>query len=142
MALISTACRPENAAAVASASQYQEAQAGLGEIDLSEYKIPEQYNLPPAYPSGGGFWNTVQDLVKSWSTTGQQILTAQNIPRGVYSYRDPRTGALTQYVQPEGSTVTLPVGGGTFQAQANTGFGMVLVAGAAALVLFMMMRRK
>ena len=132
MALISTACQPVDV----------EGLSGLGQVDLSEYKIPEQYNFPSTEPAGGGFWGTIQDLVKSWSTTGQQILTAQNIPRGVYSYRDPTTGALTQYVQPKGSTATLPVGGANLQGQANTGFGMMLVAGVGVLVLFMMMKRK
>lgn len=91
-------------------------------------------------PSNGGFWDTISNLVNTWSTTGQKILTAQNLPRGVYTQTGP--GGTVTYVQPSGSNVTLPVGAGTLQASANTGFGMVLIAGAAVLVLFMLMRRK
>lgn len=92
-------------------------------------------------PSGGGFWDSIASLAQSWSKTGQTILVNQNIPRGVLTQTGP--GGTSTYVQPEGSTVTLPVGWASQQATANAspGFGMVMIAGVGVVVLMMMMRR-
>ncbi len=79
----------------------------------------------------------ISEQIGSWSKTGQNILTSQNMPRGVYTSGP----GGTTYVQPEGSTTTLPVGAGSFQAQASPGFGLVLVGGAALIGLMLLMRR-
>ncbi len=97
---------------------------------------------PSCRPAGVGElgfdWGAfISEQVGSWSKTGQNILTSQNIPRGVYTSGP----GGTTYVQPEGSQVTLPVGAGSFQAQASPGFGIVLVGGAALLLVFMLARK-
>jgi len=75
----------------------------------------------------------ISEQIGSWSQTGQQILIGQNIPRGVY-----QTGpGGTTIVQPEG----MPVPTGTASLQASPGFGIVLVGGAALLLVFMLARR-
>ena len=128
MALISTACQPREAEL-----------SGLGQdIDLSSYKVPSDYGAPAA---GSDTWGWLQNLISGGVKTSSRSNSGQNIPRGVYTQTGPG-GVQTTYVQPEGSATTLPVGTGTFQAQASSGFGLVLVGGAALLVLFMMMRRK
>jgi hypothetical protein len=85
--------------------------------------------------SGLGFdWSTlIGEQIASWSKTGQQILQQQNIARGVYT-----TGpGGTTIVQPEG--VAVP--SGTANLQASPGFGVVLIGGAALLLVFMLARR-
>ena len=75
----------------------------------------------------------IGEQIGSWSKTGQSILIGQNIPRGVY-----QTGpGGTTIVQPEG----IPVPSGTANLQASPGFGIVLLGGAALLLVFMLAKR-
>jgi hypothetical protein len=88
--------------------------------------------------SGKGFWDILSEQIAGWSKTGQNILTQQNIARGVLTQTSP--GVFT-YVQPAGSQVTLPVGTVGVSAQGSPGMGLVLLGGAALLLVFMLAKR-
>lgn len=84
---------------------------------------------------GQGFdWGKfIAEQVGSWSKTGQDILRSENLPRGIY-----QTGpGGTTIIQPEG--VAVP--SGTANLQASPGFGVVLIGGAALLLVFMLAKR-
>jgi len=111
--------------------------AGLGEVcyvDINGNDV-----CTPDGVSKPGVWDTILAQISSWSKTGQDILKAENLPRGVLTQTAP--GQFT-YVQPSGTQPSLPVSTTGFQATASSGFGMVVIGGAALLVLFMMMRKK
>jgi len=84
--------------------------------------------------AGGFDWGKfISEQIGSWSTTGQKILVGQNIPRGVY-----QTGpGGTTIVQPEG----IPISQTGISAQASPGFGIVVLGGAALLLVFLLARR-
>lgn len=91
-------------------------------------------------PSGGIDWRTLlAQQAASWSRTAQGILQQRNMPRGVLTQSGPD---VFTYVQPEGSQVTLPVGTARFSASASPGIGIILIGGAAVLLVFMLARRK
>ena len=91
-----------------------------------------------ASPASPGFWDILAEQIGGWSRTGQQILQQRNIARGVLTQTAP--GVFT-YVQPAGSQVTLPVGTVGVSAQASPGMGLVLIGGAALLLVFMLAKR-
>ena len=89
----------------------------------------------PGVCRGLGFdWGAfISEQVGSWSKTGQNILTSQNIPRGVY-----QTGpGGTTIVQPEG----VPITSGAANLQASPGVGLIVLGGAALLLVFMLARK-
>ena len=143
MALISTDCQPAGdgsqsvAAGYSASGPLAEGQGfypGLGQMD--EYGVVNTYPGMPGSDSSS-WW---KDLISGAVKTVEGIATAKTQTKGVLTQTSP--GVFT-YVQPEGSSTTLPVGTGTFGlSPASSGMGMYLVAGAAVLVLFMMMRRK
>lgn len=95
-----------------------------------------------ASPSSSPSW--LQNLISGAFKTTENILTAKTQTKGVLTQTAP--GVFT-YVQPEGSKVTLPVNvspAGTLgvNASASSGMGLVLVGGAALLVVFMMAKGK
>jgi len=96
---------------------------------------------PPPEPSAPGFnWSSfLAQQAAGWSRTAQNILGQRNIPRGVLQQTAP--GVFT-YVQPEGSQVTLPVGTAGFSASASPGIGIILIGGAALLLVFMLARKR
>lgn len=144
MALISTDCQPAGdgsqpgvAAGYSASGPLAEGQGfypGLGQMD--EYGVVNTYPGMPGADSSSWWQNLISGAVK----TVEGIATAKTQTKGVLTQTSP--GVFT-YVQPEGSNVTLPVSAGTFGlAPADSGTGMLLIAGVGVLVLFMMMRRK
>ena len=80
----------------------------------------------------------ISEQVGSWSKTGQNILTSQNLPRGVYQQTTPGGGGIT-YVQPAGTSQNIfGATGGAVSAQASPGIGIILIGGAALLLVFML----
>ena len=98
----------------------------------------------PAVVSPGFDWSAwTANLIGGAAKTAEGILTAQNQTKGVYTQTN-KDGTIT-YVQPAGNTgniFTASSTGITGSGTANSGMGMILIAGAAMLVLFMMMGRK
>ena len=80
----------------------------------------------------------IADQISSWGKTGQQILLGENIPRGVYTQTGP--GGTTTYVQPAGTSQNI-FGAGAGTATASSGMGLVLVGGAALLLVFLLARK-
>ena len=105
---------------------------------LPEYVAP---TTPAAKPFDWSAWTA--NLIGGAAKTTEGILTAQNQTKGVYTQTN-KDGTIT-YVQPAGNTgniFTASSTGITGTGTANSGMGMILIAGAAMLVLFMMMGRK
>jgi hypothetical protein len=75
---------------------------------------------------------------QSWSSTIQDILKGKNLPRGVYTQTGP--GGTTTYVQPTGTQANI-FGATATGATANSGMGIVLIGGAALLLVFMLARK-
>lgn len=100
---------------------------------------------PSCRPAGVGDlgfdWGAfLQEQIGSWSKTGQNILTSQNLPRGVYSQTGP--SGTTTYVQPSGTSQNIfGASGGQYAATASPGMGIVLIGGAALLLVFMLAKR-
>ena len=70
----------------------------------------------------------IADLIKQSSAATLPLIVAQN--PGVYYTQDPRTGAISVYSQPVGSTQNLPVGGAGFPvATVNTPLGSASTSG-------------
>jgi hypothetical protein len=90
--------------------------------------------------SGGGIWDWIGKTALSWSQTGQKILLAQNVPT---TYTRTGPGGTIQYTQQGGQ---VPIFGasdvsGQLSGQASSGTGMILVAGAALLLVVMLARK-
>ncbi len=97
-----------------------------------------QFGSPSTSP---GVWDWIAQMASGWSKTGQDILRQQNIARGVYTQTGPG-GVQTTYVQPEGTSQNIfGATGGQFGAQASPGFGLVLIGGAALVLVFMLAKR-
>ena len=96
---------------------------------------------PPPAPATPGFdWSSfLAQQAAGWSRTAQNILGQRETPRGVLTQTAP--GVFT-YVQPEGSSVTLPVSTAGFSASASPGVGIILIGGAAVFLLFMLARKR
>ena len=119
---------------------------GLGQL------LPE----PPAYsPSWGaplpttlpgmptmvsptpGFWDIVKQQIVGWGTTGQQVVLAK-AAEGTYIQRGPRGEII--YRQIPGEPPLLRAAAGTITGEAPPAIGMILLAGGAFLVVFMMVK--
>jgi len=82
----------------------------------------------------------IGEQIGSWSKTGQTILTSESLPRGVYQQTGP--GGTITYTQPSGSQQNIfGATGGQVGATASPGMGLVLVGGAALLLVFLLARR-
>ena len=91
--------------------------------------------------SGGGFWDILAQQITGWSKTGQDILRSGSLPRGVYQQTGP-TGTIT-YVQPaESQQDIFGATGGTVTAQAGAGVGLIVIGGAALLLVFMLAKKR
>jgi hypothetical protein len=90
--------------------------------------------------SGFSLSKFIADQIASWSKTGQDILKAENLPRGVYTQTGPY--GTTTYIQPAGTSQNVfAATGGTLAAQASPGMGLILLGGAALLLVFLLARR-
>jgi hypothetical protein len=95
---------------------------------------------PPARGLGFDWGTFIADQSKIWSTTAQNILTQKNLARGVYTQTGP--GGTTTYVQPAGTQQNIfGATGGQVSATASPGMGIVLIGGAALLLVFMLAKR-
>jgi len=90
---------------------------------------------------GLGFdWGAfISEQVGSWSKTGQDILRSESLPRGVYTQTGPG-GTTTTYVQPAGTSQNV-FGATGASATASPGIGLVVIGGAALLLVFMLAKR-
>ena len=99
--------------------------------------VPSTYvssSTPAA--SGPSWW---QSLITGAAGTAEKILVAQNQTKGVYTQTSP-SGTVT-YVQPAGNTANIfgaSSTGITGTGTASSGMGLVLIAGAGLLLVFMM----
>ncbi len=75
---------------------------------------------------------------QSWSSTIQDILKSKNLPRGVYTQTGP--SGTTTYVQPAASQANI-FGASATGATASSGVGIVLIGGAALLLVFILAKR-
>jgi len=80
----------------------------------------------------------ISTQVSGWSSTLQDVLKGRNLPRGVYTQTGP--SGTTTYVQPAGTQANI-FGASATGATASSGVGIVLVGGAALLLVFMLARR-
>jgi hypothetical protein len=88
----------------------------------------------------GTDWSWLQNVIGGAVNTAETILKNQNVVRGVLTQTSP---GVYQYVQPAGSQVTLPIGASqVVSASASPGMGIVLVGGAALLLVFMLAKGK
>jgi hypothetical protein len=89
-------------------------------------------------------WGTfISDQVSGWSKAGQNILTSQNQTKGIYTQTGPQ-GTIT-YVQPAGTSQNIfgaSSTGITGTATTSSGMGIVLIGGAALLLVFMLAKGK
>lgn len=112
---------------------------GLGTIPA----IDEAILAGQANTSGtGSNWSWLQNIVGGAVGTVEDILKSRNVVRGVLTQTSP---GVFQYVQPEGSGVTLPVGVspvGSLSAAGSSGMGMILLAGAGIFLVFMLAKGK
>ena len=113
---------------------------GLGLTPEEQMALVPGASFGAGASSGSGFWDFLAKQIGGWSTTGQQILQQRNIARGVYTKTTP-SGQVV-YVQPEGTgqNIFQAVEGGV-QAQGSSGMGLILVGGAALLLVFMLAKR-
>jgi hypothetical protein len=84
----------------------------------------------------------LQNLIGGAVTTVEDIFKAKNTVRGVLTQTSP---GVFQYVQPEGSTTTLPVttsAVSSVTASASSGTAMILIGGAALILVFMLAKGK
>lgn len=84
----------------------------------------------------------LQNLIGGAVTTVEDIFKAKNTVRGVLTQTSP---GVFQYVQPTGSTTTLPVTTstvGSLTASGSSGMGMILLAGSGLFLVFMLAKGK
>jgi hypothetical protein len=96
-----------------------------------------------ATPSAG---NWLENLISGVAKTGENILTQQNLARGVYTSTGPG-GQTTTYVQPAGTSqnvfaATQTGVAGNVAASGIPNLGMIVIGGAALLLVFMLARKK
>jgi hypothetical protein len=84
--------------------------------------------------------NWLQDLIGGAVSTVEDIFKAKNTVRGVLTQTSP---GVFQYVQPEGSSVTLPVTTSSTSSLTASGSstGLILMGGAALLLVFLVARK-
>ena len=96
-----------------------------------------------AAPSAGTSW--LESLISGIAKTGENVLTAKNTVRGVYTSTGPG-GQTTTYVQPEGTSQNIFSGSQTSSqtgvaASGAPNLGMIVIGGAALLLVFMLARK-
>ena len=86
--------------------------------------------------------NWWQNLITGAAGTAEEVLLQRNLARGVYSKTTPQ-GTVT-YVQPAGTSQNVfgaSDTGITGAASASPGVGLVVLGGAALILVFMMVKR-
>jgi hypothetical protein len=116
-------------------------------VKLGLNDVREMAGLGQTPAASSASW--LESLISGGAATAEQIAVAQNLPTGVYTSTGPG-GASTTYVQPAGSTqnifsasqtgVTGTLGTTATGTLSGSG-GMILMAGAAILLVFMMTQR-
>lgn len=94
--------------------------------------------VDPAVTDGGVAPTWWQNIISGAFKTTENILTAKTQTKGVLTQTAP--GVFT-YVQPEGSQVTLPVGTIGVSATASSGMTMLMIGGAALVLVFVLSRK-
>jgi hypothetical protein len=100
------------------------------------------YVAPTTTPSATTKW--LENLISGVAKTGENILTAKNTVRGVYTATGPG-GQTVTYVQPAGNPTNIFGASQTSVLGGVTGtsssMGLILVGGAALLLVFMMAKK-
>lgn len=105
--------------------------------------LPE-YTGAVAAPTTTSSW--LQNLISGGVKTVEDIFKAQNVTRGVYTATGPG-GQQVTYVQPEGTSQNVfaatqtGVSGGV-TATGTPNLGMIVIGGAALLLVFMLARKR
>ena len=120
--------------------------AGLGQVCLLVDDNGVCTSWAPAAPAAAttpGFnWDSwVANLIGGAAKTTENILTAQNQTKGVYTQTGP--GGTVTYVQPAGNQGNIFSSTGiTGTATGSSGMGMILIAGAGLFLVFMLAKGK
>lgn len=116
--------------------QYDES----GNCTISEMDTPA--TPTPAASTGFNWDSWVASLIGGAAKTTEGILTAQNQTKGVYTQTGPN-GTIT-YVQPSGNAANIfgaSSTGITGSATGSSSMGLILVGGAALLLVFLVARK-
>ena len=93
-------------------------------------------------PAASSSTNWLESLISGVAKTGENILTQQNLAKGVYTQTSP-TGTVT-YVQPAGTSQNIfgaTSTGITGAATGSSGMGLILLAGAGLFLVFMLAKK-
>ena len=121
---------------------------GLGQLlpDPPAYSPSWGAPLPTTLPGSStvvsptpGLWDILKQQIAGWGAAGQQIVLAQ-AAEGTYIQRGP--GGEIIYRQIPGEPPLLQAVAGTITGEAPPAIGMILLAGGAFLVVFMMVKGK
>ena len=117
--------------------------SGLGEdyevYNTSGELVPANTATAPAATSSFNWDSWLANLIGGVAKTGETVYTQQNLAKGVYTQTN-KDGTIT-YVQPAGNTANIfgaSSTGITGTGTASSGMGLVLIAGAGLLLVFMM----
>jgi hypothetical protein len=95
-------------------------------------------------PAASSSTNWLESLISGVAKTGENILTQQNLAKGVYTQTSP-TGTVT-YVQPAGTSQNIFGASstgitGTASGTLSSGTGLILLAGAGLFLVFMLAKK-
>lgn len=111
--------------------------------NCTQYAAAATPTAMPAASTGFNWDSWVASLVGGAAKTAETVITAKNQTKGVYTQTSP-TGTVT-YVQPEGNTSNIfgaSSTGITGTATTSSSMGMILIGGAALLLVFMLAKGK